>query len=703
MNRLSKLWWTARGVGWRNLPRRVMQSAVVRTGLLRRRLDPRRFADEAFRAATGLTVAAQPDLWAALRRRFLLLPSPQALADVCGDALWARRAAAVAEDALRGDYPMFGWTRAALGRPVRFNRDPFHDVDWPVGEHWLGTAVSGPPRHDIKLVWEPARLAAAWYLARQYARSGERRHAAGLWVLFDAFVEQNPPQETVAWACGQEMTFRLMALLFGAVVTLDSGEATPERLWALSRLAWQTATHIAANHNQARMQGNNHAISEAVGLWTIGLLFPDLPRAAAWRDLGRRTLAAETPRQIYDDGSYVQHSMNYHRLVLDDLMWAIRLGQVNGEPLPPVVLDRFRAAADWLLEMLDPAAGRVPNYGCNDGAHVLPLSCCDYVDFRPVVQAASYLAHSRRRLGPGPWDEKALWLFGPAALAGEPDADRPRARAWAAPRGGYYVLRGPASWAMIRCHTYRDRPGQADMLHLDLWFRGHNVLRDGGSYLYASEPPWDRYFQGTAAHNTVALDGADQMHKGPRFLWFRWTRSDLVRFADADVGVFQGRHYGYAHMPGRPVCTRQVVRTGDVYVVVDHVRGGPAAHQAQLRWRLCPGDWRREGDTWLADLDGHEFRIGLALPPAADVRLVAGRQDGQVEGWESLYYARRSPVPTLVAGVKAPPPVTMVTLLGPGAEVDALRAAGLDAATLAGAADLAGAVAAVAAQGRQRG
>jgi hypothetical protein len=29
--------------------------------------------------------------------------------------------------------------------------------------------------------------------------------------------------------------------------------------------------------------------------------------------------------------------------------------------------------------------------------------------------------------------------------------------------GGYYTIRTPQAWAMIRCHTYRDRPGHVDM------------------------------------------------------------------------------------------------------------------------------------------------------------------------------------------------------------------------------------------------
>ncbi len=333
---------------------------------------------------------------------------------------------------------------------------------------------------------------------------------------------------TVAWGCGQEIAFRLMAMLTAAFATLDSPHATPARLFVLTRLAWQSAQRIDANINYAIAQENNHALSEALGLWTVGLLFAEFPQARRWRDRGRRILAAECQRQIYDDGSFVQHSLSYHRVMLDDLMWCIRLGQINNDPLPDAVIDRFRRATDWLAQMVDPTSGRVPNYGANDGANVLPLACADYLDYRPTLQTAYWIAHEQRCLDPGPWDEKLLWLCGSQGLTGQPHP---------APCAHVGPLRSAAtmffvvlqSWLMTRCGTYRDRPHQADMLHVDLWYQGLNVLRDGGSFMYYHEDPrWQHFFHSTAAHNTVEIDGLDQMIKGPRFLWFRWPAAHVV-------------------------------------------------------------------------------------------------------------------------------------------------------------------------------
>lgn len=43
---------------------------------------------------------------------------------------------------------------------------------------------------------------------------------------------------------------------------------------------------------------------------------------------------------------------------------------------------------------------------------------------------------------------------------------------------------------------------------------------DGGSYKYNTTEKLLRYFMGTESHNTIMLEGHDQMLKGDRFIWY---------------------------------------------------------------------------------------------------------------------------------------------------------------------------------------
>lgn len=655
MNPLSRLWWTAKAVGWDNVPRRALQAWRVKSGWLRRRTDPAQVTEEAFRRACVCDVRDQPALWQDRAGRFFTMPSAEQLRAMAEDSRWRDGVLRICQQALAGDYPFFSRWAGRLGWPPDFNRDPAHGITWPVGEHWTRTACSGAPRHDIKFVWEPNRFTLAYYLTRAFLRDGDQRWAEAFWTMFDAWVDQNPVQMSVAWGCGQEIAFRLMAMLTAAVATLSSDHATPSRLYALARLAWQSARRIDANINYAIAQENNHALSEALGLWTVGLLFPEFSQARRWQRRGRRILATECQRQIYSDGSFVQHSLSYHRVMLDDLMWCLRLAQINGQPLPNVVHDRFQRATDWLAQMVDPVSGRVPNYGANDGANVLPLACGDYLDYRPTLQAASWISRQQRCLDAGAWDEKLLWLCGSQALS-SPVQPVARAARWSAPIGGYHILRGPASWLMTRCGTYRDRPHQADMLHVDLWYRGLNVLRDAGSFMYYHEDNrWQHYFHSTAAHNTVEIDGVDQMIKGPRFLWFRWPAAHVISSTggDDDESVLDMQSDSYAWLPQPVTHRRWITRNGDTYTICDSLTSS-GRHTARVRWRLIDAPWcrhTRDARTWVTTVDGASMSVCLESPAELDVQLIRG-ETSPPAGWESLYYGEKSPSPALIATIE---------------------------------------------------
>jgi hypothetical protein len=537
------------------------------------------------------------------------------------------------------------------GRRIRANR------------HWCDIKFFDTAVGDIKWFWEPSRFAWGYALIRAYAATGEEQYAEKFWPLLKSWMAANPPNTGPSYACGQECAIRLMVMTFAYYSLRNSPSCTNERLASLILAIAVHADRIEKNIQFAISTRTNHSITESVGIYTAGLLFPEFKDAQRWKSKGLAILAKEVERQIYADGSYVQHSVNYHRLMLDDVLWAVALAEKNNEKLPAVIYDKLAKALAWLISMTDEKTGKAPNYGSNDGAWILPLSCCDYSDYRPVIQAVHYAVHQRRYYDPGPWDEKILWLFGPKALDA-PKQQPDRMIAFTADQGGYYLSRGPASRMMIRCHTYRDRPAQADMLHLDLGCGGQNILRDAGSYLYYCDPPWDRYFIATRAHNTVEIDREDQMIKGPRFLWFRWTRSKLRHFVSSTSGrvcFFQGEHSGYSRLPGRPVHRRSVCRIDDNYLVLDELLGGEN-HDLCLRWRLYPTSWEIRDHRCSTNLNGRSISIRIQGPKEISFDLIQGRENPP-EGWESLYYAQKTQVPILVCQARESLPTRFLTTI----------------------------------------
>ena len=172
------------------------------------------------------------------------------------------------------------------------------------------------------------------------------------------------------------------------------------------------AERIYKNIDYAISTHSNHTISEAFGLWLVGLLFPELKDAEKYFSLGRKLLEQEAAAQIFPDGSYSMYSLNYHRFILHIYFYAIRLGELNGSPFSDALKDRVAKSIDYLYQLIDPETGQMPVYGSNDGALVLPLNNCDFTDYRPLLQLGSYLTKKELLFEPGPWDEDVFWLCG---------------------------------------------------------------------------------------------------------------------------------------------------------------------------------------------------------------------------------------------------------------------------------------------------
>jgi hypothetical protein len=86
-------------------------------------------------------------------------------------------------------------------------------------------------------------------------------------------------------------------------------------------------------------------------------------------------------------------------------------------------------------------------------------------------------------------------------------------------------------------------------LHLDIWVKGENILRDSGTYKYNTSPDLINYFAGTSGHNTVMLGTESQMLKGPRFIWLNWTQALYGDVRDLpDAFEFEGEIKAFAHI-----------------------------------------------------------------------------------------------------------------------------------------------------------
>lgn len=490
---------------------------------------------------------------------------------------------------------------------------------------------------DIKLIWEASRF--DWVLAfAQRARLGDAQSLDRLNNWLADWCKQNAPYKGPNWKCGQEASIRVMHLAMAAQL-LGQAEAPASGLLKLVHVHLQ---RIEPTLSYAMAQDNNHGTSEAAALYMGGswLKLQGVPEGERWLRLGRKWLENRAARLIGADGSFSQYSLNYHRVMLDTFcmveVWRRHL------QLPELSSEWYAcslAASEWLRTMINPLNGDGPNLGANDGARLLQLTDTDYRDFRPSVQLAMALfANVRAYADDGSWNLPLRWLGLelPQAVASSPASHL-------FDDGGFAVLRRGSAMIMLRYPRFRFRPSQADVLHLDLWLGGRNLLRDAGTYSYNTDAQWLNYFPGTVSHNTVQFDDRDQMPRLSRFLFGDWLKTSYIEPL-SEVG--DATTFAVGYQDGRKACHRRNVRlTENTLRVIDKIEG--FANKAVLRWRLEPGQWRVEG-TSLCNGE-HRLRLEASMPIA---------RFELVEGWESRYYLDKEQIPVLEIEVHQPGSLT---------------------------------------------
>ena len=261
---------------------------------------------------------------------------------------------------IAADRPVY-FFRTPSPAPVDWANNPFDQKRGSPDQPWHDIPDYHPEHGDMRLMWEPARAAWAIDLARARSHGIQEIDAGNLyWRWVESWMAGCRPWRGFHWKCGQESFVRLLALTFGFWSLADDPATTPQRVAQLARMAWATGYRIDHHIAYAQSQKNNHALSEACGLMLVGHLFPELRDAERWFERGRTIFSEELARQVYADGSYIQHSMNYHRVMLQTAVMAALLAKWHGRPLGASIIKQIATAEEFLFQMLDPETGRAP-------------------------------------------------------------------------------------------------------------------------------------------------------------------------------------------------------------------------------------------------------------------------------------------------------------------------------------------------------
>ena len=546
------------------------------------------------------------------------LPSPQSVGDAVRPTSYATELIGLADKILSGRVPIFA-TEISYGPVVAWQRDPLRGTEAPRKYFrfvpYLDREISG----DHKWIWEINRHQHLVVLAQAFLLTGKATYFDQVVRQLEHWWADNPFQRGINWTSALEVGFRAMSWIWTWHL-LGAHMAAEFRQRFLAELN-RHGLHLQYNLS-IYFSPNTHLLGEAVALHAIGRLFPEFPRAAHWRKLGREIVREQMRVQTRKDGSHIEQSTYYQVYALDLFLFHAVLEEITDD-----YRDGLSRMTGFLASVAN-ANGDLAFLGDDDGGRVFhPFG--ERAQFaRATLTTASLLLdeavfnYSERDV-----EEIVLWWLGPekctmAGSTGGPalspsvgEKVETYRTSHAFPDSGLIVMRRGDVSALLDAGPFGPWSAghsHADTLSLVVSRGSDEVLIDPGTYTYM-DAEWRDAFRGTAAHNTVRIDGQDQaVSAGP----FRWTDKPEVQLLDfsttpdEDRAVAVCRYRGFTHK--RTVA----FRNGSEFDILDELEGPPGEHLIEQFWHVgaevgqtAPTMWQIGQHAELI-VEGGEFEQG---------------------------------------------------------------------------------------------
>ncbi|MBL4782701.1 MAG: alginate lyase family protein [Porticoccaceae bacterium] len=344
----------------------------------------------------------------------------------------------------------------------------------------------------------------------------QRSHAHG--QLITHWLAANPPATGVGW----EPYPTSLRIVNWVQWLLLGNPPVPGMLASLYQ-----QTHVLNQQLEYHLQGN-HLLANAKALVFAGSFFEG-PVAEEWLQKGLALLDRQHREQLLADGAHFELSPMYHCIILMDILDLIQLGQCypNGVLSRSVhsLTESASAMLLWLKGMLHPD-GDIPFF--NDATLAIAPSPAAIFDYAGVLGVACAS------------EKAAKHYYQPS---------------------GYIALRDDAQTALLDVAAIGPDtiPGHAhaDTLSFEWSLYGQRVLVNSGISEYGLSAERLRQ-RGTAAHNTVVVNGQDSTEVWSGFRVARRARPFDVQLTELpDYTKVIASHSGYHRLKPKVTHTRE--------------------------------------------------------------------------------------------------------------------------------------------------
>ena len=393
--------------------------------------------------------------------------------------------------------------------------------------------------------WDRAATARLWRYNLHYFDdlNAENSDSRAAWhaKLLERWIADNPPPRGTAWE-PYPTSLRIVNWIKWALAGNELTAAQQQSLacqadWLSRNIEW----HLLGNH----------LFANAKALVFAGTYF-DSADANRWLQNGLRIVDRELDEQVLDDGGQFERSPMYHCIALEDLLDLINLASAGKTAVSADRVAQWRDVAGCMLAWMHAMCHPDNDIALfNDSA------------FGIAPGPEQLQAYAERLSIPGtPLESGLLQTSGYARAV----------------QGSAVLIAdvGEIGPEYLPGHAH------ADTLSFELSLFGERWIVDPGCSTYEVRADRDRQ-RGTAAHNTICVDGADSSE-----VWSGFRVARRARPFDVSVEQSGGQtrisaaHDGYRRLPGKVIHRRSWHLDANGLVIDDRLDGRYASAAAGL-------------------------------------------------------------------------------------------------------------------------
>ncbi len=333
----------------------------------------------------------------------------------------------------------------------------------------------------------------------------------------------------------------------------------------------------------------NHYLENAKALYFAGKYFNGSGESDKWLSEAKRIFYKELPIQVLSDGGYFERSTMYHAIMLFGLLDMYNI-TLDDEEFCDFLKKNITKMLNYLNGLTHPN-GEITLF--NDSAEGIA----------PETKVLNEYAHN---LGFNVIEEKNIFTD-----------------------SGYYVFKNKNIYFALDAGKigpdYLPAHSHSDIFSYELSVSKKKIITDTGVFEY-KHGIRRNYSRSASAHNTISIDGIDQIECWGSFRVARRYKPENINYEyNADRFNFSGEYKGFARLIGDKIIHRRNIHTKDNTISVRDSVSGKGNHLVKSYIHLHP-------DCSIST-DGNEYYISL---DEVSVKIVIKDCSHEIE--ETEYY-----------------------------------------------------------------